>query len=52
MERSYQAEIWNKMGAQKASLWAIFPLWCIFAGRNICALIAAAPLVEIKWKTV
>lgn len=52
MEKSYQTEIWNKIGAQRASLWALFPLWCIFAGRNICALIAAARLVETERKSV
>lgn len=25
MERTYQAEIWNKIGAQRASLWALSP---------------------------
>lgn len=51
MERNYQAEIWNKMRTQRASVWALFSLWGIFAGGNIFALIAAASLVEIEQKS-
>lgn len=39
------------MGTQRASVWALFSLWGIFADGNIFALVAAASLVEIEQKS-